>query len=87
MSSRLSLPDVLVLDLQMPILNGIEVADQLLKERLTTRVVFLSALGTEEGQEICKCVGALGFVNKVDVFDDLIPSITAALNVQSSNHG
>lgn len=72
------LPDVVVLDLSMPVLNGIEAAKRMLEARPSTRVVFLTV---ENDRETCSAAmetGACGYVLKPRLAIDLIPAIELA---------
>ena len=72
------LPDVVVLDLSMPVLNGIEAAKRMIEARPSTRVVFLTV---EKDRDTCHAaleVGALGYVLKPRLATDLVPAITLA---------
>lgn len=72
------LPDVVVLDLSMPVLNGIEAAKRMLEARPSTRVVFLTV---EKDRETCSAAmetGACGYVLKPRLATDLIPAIELA---------
>lgn len=74
------LPDVVVLDLSMPVLNGIEAAKRMLEARPSTRVVFLTV---EKDRETCSAAleaGACGYVLKPRLATDLIPAIKLAMD-------
>lgn len=74
------LPDVVVLDLSMPVFNGIEAAKRMLEARPSTRVVFLTV---EKDRETCSAameVGACGYVFKPRLATDLIPAIGLAID-------
>jgi DNA-binding NarL/FixJ family response regulator len=72
-------PDVIVADLSMPVLTGLEAVQELKKRGVCSRVVFLTVHDTEEFVEACMLEGALGFVTKSHVKNDLIPAINAAV--------
>ncbi len=68
-------PDIVIMDITMPNLNGIEAARQILHEPSNTKVVLLS----EQSDHRCVCealrAGASGFVSKRCGFDELITAI------------
>jgi len=71
-------PDVTVLDLSMPVLNGIEAAKRILKARPSAKIVFLSV---EKDSDTCRAAldtGACGYVLKPRLLSDLIPAIELA---------
>lgn len=71
-------PDVIVLDLSMPVLNGIEAAKRILEAKPSTRVVFLTV---EKDRETCTAAleaGACAYVLKPRLATDLIPAIELA---------
>ena len=72
-------PDVLVIDISMPILNGLQAAQQLRSAKHSTRVVFLTVHRDEEFVDAALSAGASGYVTKSDVATDLIPAISEAL--------
>jgi DNA-binding NarL/FixJ family response regulator len=72
------LPDVVVLDLSMPVLNGIEAAKRMLEANPSTRIVFLTV---EKDPDTCRAAleaGACGYVLKPRLATDLIPAIELA---------
>lgn len=72
------LPDVIVLDISMPVLNGIEAAKRMLESNPSTKIVFLTV---EKDKDTCRAVlelGACGFVLKPRLATDLIPAIGLA---------
>jgi DNA-binding NarL/FixJ family response regulator len=77
-SARL-LPDVIVLDISMPELSGIEAAHELRSAGSTARVVFLTVQTGVEFVRACLAEGALGYVIKSRLATDLIPAIQHAL--------
>lgn len=75
---RLS-PDVLVLDISMPVVNGIEVALRLRDEGSSARVIFLTVHQDADMVEAAMSAGALGYVVKPLLATDLIPAIWNAM--------
>lgn len=72
-------PDVIVADIAMPELSGIEAAREIRKEGLITKLVFLTIYPAGEFVDACMVEGALGYVVKCHMTTDLIPAINAAL--------
>jgi two-component system, NarL family, invasion response regulator UvrY len=73
-------PDVAVLDIQMPRLNGIQAAKQILKWRPGTKVVAVSLHDQGPLLDELKKVGVLGFVPKDRLASDLIPALDTVLH-------
>jgi DNA-binding NarL/FixJ family response regulator len=57
-------PDVIVMDIAMPILNGLEATRQILEVNPAARVLILSAHSDHEYIERVNAVGALGYMEK-----------------------
>ena len=72
-------PDVIVADITMPILGGIEAAQQLREAGSRARFVFLTIHNECEFVDACVAQGAFGYVVKSHMKSDLIPAINAAL--------
>ena len=68
-------PDVVVLDISMPIMNGIQAARRLKELHSPARVVFLTVQGDPDFVEAALSVGALGYVLKESLATDLAPAI------------
>lgn len=71
-------PDVLVIDISMPILDGLQAVSQL-RSNPRTKVVFLTVHKDQDFVDAAFSAGALGYVVKSDVTTDLIPAIREAL--------
>jgi DNA-binding NarL/FixJ family response regulator len=68
-------PDVLVMDIRMPVLNGFEATKQITELSMSTRVILISS---DLGSFIAKqatAVGAQGFVPKDEVAISLLLAI------------
>lgn len=72
-------PDLVVLDISMPGMTGIDVARRLRKSASTARIVFLTI--HEDAQILANCLaaGGLGYVLKGLMDSDLILAINEAL--------
>jgi two-component system nitrate/nitrite response regulator NarL len=70
-------PDVALLDYKMPGLDGIAVAHAVVRDRLTTRVLLVSA--TTEGSVVYRAIqdGAAGFLSKEADRDDIVAAVVA----------
>jgi DNA-binding NarL/FixJ family response regulator len=71
-------PDVLVMDISMPVLNGLQAAQQLQAAKRRTRVVFLTVHQDEDFVAAAFSAGARGYVTKSDVTAELVPAIGEA---------
>jgi len=71
-------PDVVVLDISLPDLNGFEVTRQILKVSPQSRVVILSMHQTEQAIRDALDAGARGFVFKSDLDRDLLSAVEMA---------
>jgi DNA-binding NarL/FixJ family response regulator len=72
-------PDVIVTDITMPVMTGIDAVIQLRKSGSSVKVVFLTIHSEEEFLRACIAEGALGYVLKSRMQTHLIPAIDAAL--------
>jgi DNA-binding NarL/FixJ family response regulator len=68
-------PDVLVLDISMPVMNGIETADRLRQAGAKTRIVFLTVHDDPDYAREALKAGALGYVIKPRIASDLVAAI------------
>jgi DNA-binding NarL/FixJ family response regulator len=72
-------PELLVLDISMPILSGIEVAQELKRLGNQAKIVFLTVHEDADILRACRAAGGLGYVVKVRMDSDLIPAMEEAL--------
>jgi DNA-binding NarL/FixJ family response regulator len=70
-------PDVLVMDVMMPDLNGLEATRQVLKSAPDTRVLILSMHESEELVREVLASGARGYLLKSDAGRDLLTAVSA----------
>jgi len=68
-------PDVALLDVSMPHLNGIDAARQIQREHPTTRVVILSMHSDRRFVQEALKNGALGYILKESAFQDIVTAI------------
>jgi NarL family two-component system response regulator LiaR len=81
MGVRLALelrPDVVLMDLKMPDLDGAEATITILRERPLTRVVILTAISDDHAVAAALSAGACGFVVKDTPVDSVIAAVRAA---------
>jgi DNA-binding NarL/FixJ family response regulator len=72
-------PDLVVLDISMPGMDGIAAARLLRKSGLRAKVVFLTVHGDPDYVREALAVGALGYVLKSRLASELIPALRDAL--------
>jgi DNA-binding NarL/FixJ family response regulator len=73
-------PDLLVLDISMPIMNGLEAAFCLRESGSKAKVIFLTVNQDPDIVEMALSIGALGYVLKQRLATDLIRAIREALD-------
>ena len=72
-------PDLLVLDIAMPGLNGIAAAARLKSNGSTAKVVFVTNMRDREFVQESMALGDVGFVVKDRLVSDLLPAIRHVL--------
>jgi DNA-binding NarL/FixJ family response regulator len=72
-------PDAIVLDISMPVLDGIEVARRLKATGSRTKIVFLTVHDDPDFLRVALEAGAHGYILKSRMPEDLVPAIHAAL--------
>ena len=76
-------PDVALLDLSMPLMNGIEAARQIRNKLPQTKVLIVSQYDLPGMVQEAFDAGVLGYILKVDVGRDLLPALEAASHAET----
>jgi len=77
-------PDLLVLDISMPKMTGLEAAAKLADQPQPPPVVFLTVHDDQEFIDAARGLGALGYVLKRNIGTELLPVIRRALAGQAT---
>ncbi len=64
-------PDLVLIDVQMPVMNGIEAAQRLRQDLPDTRLIMVTVHDTPEVRRACRESGADGFVPKECLHEEL----------------
>jgi len=72
-------PDCVVMDVQMPVMSGLEVQQRLARERIRLPLVFVTAFEEASVTERAIAAGAIGFLRKPFTDRSLIDLIRRAL--------
>jgi DNA-binding NarL/FixJ family response regulator len=75
-------PDLVVLDIGMPLLNGLEAARQIANDLPATRLLILSMYDSEDLLEKAMDSGAHGFIRKSEAESELVIAARAVLNAK-----
>ena len=70
-------PDLVILDLRMPKLNGFEVLKALRQGERSCKVIVFSAMTDDLCRQKCLELGVKHFFDKVTQFDEFLPAIKA----------
>ena len=76
-------PDVVTMDITMPIMDGLGAATEILRNDPGARIIMLSAMGDEELMTSAKAIGIRIFLQKPFKSDQLIQSITQLVGEQA----
>lgn len=72
-------PDVIVTDISMPVLDGIEAVDRLMGSGCESRFIFLTVHTDPDFVRRCLLTGAFGYVVKSRIASELVLAIREAL--------
>ncbi|RJQ45277.1 MAG: response regulator [Gaiellales bacterium] len=78
-------PDVLVLDLKMPGMHGLEVLEWLKRNHPSVQVIILTGHGTEGDEERARELGAFDYMKKPARTDSLVARIKDAYTLHVEN--
>ena len=70
-------PDLVLLDIALPLLNGIEAARQIVKVASTARIIFLTQESSAEVVHEALVLGAWGYVIKAQAGTELLAAVDA----------
>jgi len=76
-------PDLIVLDISMPVLNGIDAARKLKASGSRATIVFLTVHADPDYVRAALGVGASGYVLKSELASDLLPCLRDAVGGRS----
>jgi len=68
-------PDLVILDLRMPKVNGFDVIRNIKRNNLSTTVLVLTSFATSQHRELCKQLGVEYFFDKTTEFEQAIDVI------------
>ncbi len=77
--ARASIPDVVIMDISMPRLNGIDATRRLLAESPASKVIALSVHSSKRFVEDMLKAGAAGYLLKESVPEDMVAAIHAVM--------
>lgn len=73
------IPDVVLLDINMPHLNGLEVAAQLIKDYEKVKIIILTMYSDRKFVEDCQKMGVQGYILKNSGVDEVLNAIEAVV--------
>jgi DNA-binding NarL/FixJ family response regulator len=72
-------PDVLLMDISMPIMDGIDAASNLIRMHTKTKIIFLTVYEDSDFVKAALETGVAGYIVKSHMATDLFPAIREAL--------
>jgi DNA-binding NarL/FixJ family response regulator len=76
-------PDLILLDIGLPTLNGIEAARQIRKLALESKIIFLTQESSADVMQEAISLGACGYVVKARAATDLLAAVEAVIAEES----
>ncbi len=69
--------DIVTLDVEMPKLNGLEIARRIIEEKIKTKIIFLTMYKDEDMFNQALDIGAMGYILKENAVDDIVECINS----------
>ena len=73
------MPDVVTLDITMPVMNGLETATNLLRKHSGAKIIMLSAMGDDTLVESARKIGVKHFIPKPFEANELLDIVKSML--------
>jgi DNA-binding NarL/FixJ family response regulator len=80
-------PDILVMDMQMSGMSGLEATRKIIQAHPKTKILIVSNYTDSTLVKAAFQAGALGYISKQSAFEELIPAITAGLSIKYGGEG
>lgn len=68
-------PDVIILDITMPVMDGLQTAERLFRKNAATKLIMISAMGDEEMVKKARRIGVQNFLVKPFKPEDLLSAV------------
>jgi two-component system, chemotaxis family, chemotaxis protein CheY len=72
-------PDIIILDITMPVMDGIQTAEQLFQTNPSAKVIMLSAMGDDEMLNKAKRLGVKIFLTKPFKPEEMVQSVRSLI--------
>jgi two-component system, NarL family, nitrate/nitrite response regulator NarL len=72
-------PDVVLMDIAMPVMDGLEATREIGRERPETRVIVLTGSDSRQDVSRARTAGAAGYVTKDQIAGELVHAILRAV--------
>jgi len=76
--------DVVVLDIEMPGIDGMETLRRMKELRPTVQVIMFTGHGSEDRKALAETLGAFNYVDKIDGISTLSPTIEGAFKLRQA---
>lgn len=73
-------PDIVTLDMTMPIMDGLTTATHLLEKNPEAKIIFLSSIGDEDLLENARKIGIKHFIQKPINTEELVSAIDSLMS-------
>ena len=68
-------PEIIILDVTMPVMDGLETAENIFRKNPNAKVIMLSAMGDEKLVASAKRIGVKHFLNKPFKAEEMVAAI------------
>ena len=78
-------PDLVLLDINMPVMNGVQAAYEIRQIAPSTKIIFFTIHDSPETISAARLIGVDGFVPKASAGTQLIPEVQRLLHVHAES--
>lgn len=78
-------PHVVILDISMPIMNGLEAAAEIRRAAPQTKIIILTMHDSHEMKEQAQKAGADAYIVKTDIAENLVREVKFLLNLLTAD--